>query len=133
MWKNLLDAKYQKKSLGDLRCVLRHNFTKAPSRSIIKTYDWFETKFKWIINNGKNLSISHSKCIGVNTLAESYPRLFALFINQDALVKDMWDASIHKWKFQTRQRLNDRKETLWQSLRLSLPVPEINKGSGKPW
>ena len=55
MWKKIIEAKYLKRFCVVFPKELKNSTAKAPWRSILKVKDWFETKFKWVINNGENL------------------------------------------------------------------------------
>lgn len=127
MWKNLIEEKYQKKSIGDIPRDPKQSSKKAHQRSILKTLDWFESKLKCNLNNGENLSFWRSKWFGAYTLAKSYPRFFALSTQK---ICGMQIQTTGRPK--QKRRFNDREENLQQSLTSSLPHPDINKAPDKP-
>ncbi|KAA0058105.1 LINE-1 retrotransposable element ORF2 protein [Cucumis melo var. makuwa] len=132
LWRRLIHIKYKGKHPGDLPSNISSSSSKAPWRSIINNIDWFKSNQGWNLNNGDQISFWYSNWSPEGCLSTAYPRLFALSIDKESSIKDVWNSNNNQWEITFRRKLNDRELSTWQKILENLPIPRTNRGPSKP-
>ena len=132
LWRKIIIAKYKASIIGKIPTFSKFCTAKAPWRSIVKGLDLFETNITWEINNGENISFWHDRWSRFGALANAYARLYALSQSKICEVKEMWNSIEKKWDLKPHIPLNNRECYLWNQISFDLPIPNKDKGRGKP-
>ncbi|KAA0058554.1 LINE-1 retrotransposable element ORF2 protein [Cucumis melo var. makuwa] len=132
LWRRLIHIKYKGKHPGDIPSNISSSSSKAPWRSIINNIDWFKSNHGWDLNNGDQISFWYSNWSQEGCLSTAYPRLFALSLDKESSIKDVWNSNNNQWEITFRRKLNDRELSTWEKILENLPIPRTNRGPSKP-
>jgi len=88
LWKEILESKYEGwKRLKEQRLNNIDSFWWRDLNEIWMLEDWgrtFEDRFKWVVDNGKEVFFWEDNKVGLGDLKSRFPRLFSLAVVKDA-------------------------------------------------
>ena len=113
LWRKIINAKYSASFIGDIPSNGKHCSLKALWMSIIKSKLWFESNFKWQINNGENSSFWHGRWNEENSLTISFPRLYVLCNSKNEAVNEVQIHISNDWSIKPKRALTIERSLYW--------------------
>ncbi|XP_021299953.1 uncharacterized protein LOC110428443 [Herrania umbratica] len=82
-----------------------------------------------VVGNGENIYFWTDEWIGTGTLAQMFPRIFALANNKNGRIAeyDRWEENVWRWDISLRRNLFDWEVTQWDRLETLLIDVQISK------
>ncbi|KAJ9704079.1 hypothetical protein PVL29_005387 [Vitis rotundifolia] len=109
LWKKVIGMKYGKEGFGWRTNETQGTFGVGVWKEILKEANWCWDNMMFKVGKGTQVSFWTDHWCGNATLSHIFPQLFALAVQRNATVKDVWDSSLGQggWNLIFSRDFND--------------------------
>ncbi|KAJ9692984.1 hypothetical protein PVL29_011901 [Vitis rotundifolia] len=109
LWKKVIGTKYGKKGFGWRTKESRGTYGVGVWKEILKEANWCWENLMFKVGKGTRVSFWTDHWCGNTALSLMFPQLFALSVQRNATVKDVWDSSLGQggWNLIFSRDFND--------------------------
>ncbi|KAJ9682385.1 hypothetical protein PVL29_018325 [Vitis rotundifolia] len=109
LWKKVIGTKYGKEGFGWRTKETRGTYGVGVWKEILKEANWCWENMMFKVGKGNRVSFWTDHWCGNTALSLMFPQLFALSVQRNATVKDVWDSSLGQggWNLIFSRDFND--------------------------
>ena len=108
LWRQVISGKYGEEEGGWRSCVVRGSYGVGLWKAIRRGWDALGDNLVYSVGNGRRVRFWKDKWCGDDPLCTSFPSLFAISLDKEAWVADVWSHSGGGvWAPRFSRRIND--------------------------
>ena len=108
LWRQVISAKYGEEEGGRRSCVVRGSYGVGLWKAIRRGWEALGNNLVYSVGNGRRVRFWKDKWCGDDQLCTSFPSLFAISLDKEAWVADVWSHSGGGvWAPRFSRRIND--------------------------